>query len=78
MNCDFDMWPWVAQLPRLIRRPRAERGETSSMQLLEVAVTIKDISPCATIPIYNGDNGFLLSVYLSFAMRLVHFIPKIR
>jgi hypothetical protein len=72
------MWPWVAQLPRLLRRLRAERGETSSMRLLEVAISIRDSSPCATTTIYNGDTGFLLSVYLSFAMRLVHFIPKIR
>jgi hypothetical protein len=66
----------VALLPRLIRRLRAERGETSSMQLLEVAISIRDSSPRATTTIYNGDNGFLLSGYFIICHAPRSFHPK--
>jgi hypothetical protein len=70
------MWSWVARLPRLFRRLRAERGETSYVQLLEVAISIRDSSPCATTTFYNGDNGFLLSVYFIICHAPRPFHPK--
>jgi hypothetical protein len=63
-------------LPELLRRQRAERGETSSVQLLEDAISIERFLSMRDNNGFSGDNGFLLSVYFIICHAPRSFHPK--